>query len=167
MENTHGGRNNLEYLCIHAPADMRKTYIDGYRSFGWELENADAQEDRLCFRRAAKLCNRTELTRLQRQFSGIAAEIRAMRRAGASRAENGGLLTGTVGAWMLACTVLFYAAGMTSLSQAALAMGITCAALAYPVYRLLSRRLETHYEPYLAMRYEDLDTVCKKALALL
>lgn len=167
MENTRGGRNSFEYLCTHAPADMRKTYIDGYRSFGWELETADAQEDRLCFRRAAKLCNRTELTRLQRQFSGIAAEIRAMRRAGANRAENGALLTGTAGAWLLACTLLFYAAGMTGLSQAALALGLACAMLAYPVYRLLSRRLAAHYEPYLAMRYEDLDAVCRKAEALL
>ena len=76
-----------EYKEKSVPASFASLYLDSYPCFGWEedpngvsrKENAEtAGRAVLRFRRDRKICNRAELTRLQRNFDSCVAEIDAL-----------------------------------------------------------------------------------------
>ena len=69
-----------EYKEKSVPASFASLYLDSYPCFGWEedpngvsrKENAEtAGRAVLRFRRDRKICNRAELTRLQRNLTAV------------------------------------------------------------------------------------------------
>lgn len=71
-----------EYKEITVKRSMASIYADGYENFGWKSEGIVHQPSKLAidsvtlkFKRDRKIRNKTELTRLQRNFDACVQEI--------------------------------------------------------------------------------------------
>ena len=72
-----------EYKEVTVPRDMEGVYADGYPHFGWTLEGHSSpilgiSGINLKLKRDRKIQNKTELTRLQRQFESNVSEIKKL-----------------------------------------------------------------------------------------
>ena len=172
MENTHGGRNNLEYLCIHAPADMRKTYIDGYRSFGWVFEGPSAREEsgdtvKLIFKRERRLRGQAELTRLQRQFESCAREIEALERSRTTAASIAAFTIGLAGTALLGGAVFAYLNGLLPMMVSLAVPGVLGWIIPYFSYQKLRQRREKQLSPMIEQKFDEIYTLCEQGCRLL
>lgn len=92
-------------------------YLDGYESFGWELDDAHEAHTAytgmpvveslitLHLRRDRRIINKMELTRLQRQFEACMKEIQMLESSKDVHATICALCTGVVGLALLLCAV--------------------------------------------------------------
>lgn len=155
-------------------------YLDGYESFGWELD--DAYEASAAYpgmpvgeslitlhlRRDRRIVNRVELTRLQRQFEACMKEIQMLESSKDVHATICSLCTGIVGLALLLC------AAFTAIASKALTLlgvllalpGAILCALAYPIYRRVYRKREREVVPLVDAKREEICTLCEKGQRL-
>ena len=161
-----------------ASVDRRRApeYLNGYESFGWELDDAyetpasypgvPAAERMIALhlRRDRRIVNRVELTRLQRQFEACMNEIQTLESSRDVHATICSLCTGVVGLALLVCTAFSAISerALTWISLLPTIPGAVCCALAYPIYRRVYRKRERAVEPLLDAKYEEISSICEK-----
>ncbi|MGN0742517.1 MAG: hypothetical protein ACI4L8_07690 [Candidatus Fimadaptatus sp.] len=177
-ENTRTAPAFVAYEYKETTVESRRAaeYLDGYESFGWELY--DARETpagppgvpgaegmtTLRLRRDRRIVNRTELTRLQRQFEACLREVQTLENSRDVHATICGLCAGVVGLAFLFCAAFTaVTAQAPSWMNILLAIpGAACCAAALPVYRRVYRRREREVEPLLDAKHEEICAICEK-----
>lgn len=167
-----------EYKDKVVPAALTSLYLDSYPCFGWEEDPNSPQRDRmpwgtghvaLRFRRDRKICNKTELTRLQRHFDGCVGEIEALERSQHIGATMWALIVGMIGTAFMAGSVFAVTAQPPQI--------LLCILLAVPafvgwtvpifLYRALIRRKTVKTAPLIEEKYDELYELCEKGNRLL
>lgn len=163
-----------EYHSINVKRSMLSLYSDGYKNFGWELEGTEEPSGNLpCdtitmkFKRDRKVCNKAELTRLQRNFDACVSEILSLEASKHVKASVIAYTVGIIGTAFMAGSVFSVTAGKI----------IPCIILAIPafigwilpyfLYTNLGKKKTAMVTPLINEKYDELYTVCEKAHALL
>ena len=123
----------------------------------------------LRFRRERKICNKTELTRLQRSFDGCVAEIQALERSKTTNATLWALIVGVIGTAFMAGSV-FAVTAATPIIWLAILLAVPAFIgwiVPYFLYRNLMTRQTAKVVPLLEEKYEELDAICEKGSRLL
>ena len=155
-------------------------YLDGYESFGWDLNDANEAPAvhpgvpgaermiTLHMRRDRRIVNRVELTRLQRQFEACMKEIQTLEGSRDVHATICSLCTGIVGLALLLCAAFTAIASraLTWLNVLPALPGVILCALAYPVYRRVYRKREREVVPLVDAKREEICTLCEKGQRL-
>lgn len=105
-----------EYRDITVKKTMQSVYADSFVNFGWVAEGigeAVGKVDSVVikFKRDRKIRNKSELTRLQRQFEACAAEIVSLEKSKVTRAVAIAYVVGVIGCAFMAGSVFAVTAG--------------------------------------------------------
>lgn len=161
-----------EYKDVNVSRDKEGLYADGYPNFGWQMEKNTApifglSTVNLRFKRDRKIHNKTELTRLQRQFERNVYEIERLEESKSTTAQIVAFTIGLLGTACMAGSVFAFLANMIPL----------CIILAIPAFigwalpylsfiKLRNKRIEM-VSPLIDQRYDEIYEVCEKAHSLL
>ncbi len=183
MEDALKQRNNFiayEYKEIFAKSSQVSFLMDAYENFGWEPdENLSGNNmnvypghgDRLVIRlkRNRKIINKTELTRLQRNFEACVDEIQALEKSKTSMATMWALIAGIAGTAFMA--------GSTFAVTAQPPHILLCIILAVPgflgwiipffLYKKISWKQSQKITPLIEEKYNEIYELCEKGNKLL
>ncbi|MGM9524970.1 MAG: hypothetical protein ACI3U1_01740 [Peptococcaceae bacterium] len=167
-----------EYLEKSVPPSLISFYLDNYPCFGWEedpnnvthtVHNKSSGCVTLHFRRNRRICNKAELTRLQRNFDGCLTEIAALERSKSTMALLCALFTGFLGTAFMAGSVFAVSAKPPQI--------MLCILLAIPaflgwilpyfLYQSLYRRKAAEVAPFIEVKYDELYAICERGSHLL
>lgn len=175
-----GGYVGYEYKQVAVPVEMLSLYRDSYPCFGWEEDPnaapapATRQAGRrarqaLHFRRDRKLCNRVELTRLQRHFDGCIAEIGALERAKTSLPAVWALTVALAGTVFMALSTFAVVGAQPNypLSVLLAVPGFLGWGTPLFLYRALVRRRTQKLTPLIEAQYDTICQLCEKGTRLL
>ena len=161
-----------EYQEISVKNEMSSVCADGYANFGWKLEDSSFALGRpdsvvMKFKRNRKIRNKTELTRLQRQFDSIVSDIISLESSKRLKASIIAYTVGIVGTAFMAGSVFSVTAGLI----------LPCIILAIPafvgwilpyfLYRSIEKDKTASVAPLIESKYDELYTICEKANDLL
>ena len=169
------GENNFvgyEYKEITTKRAMESVYTDGYRNFGWVAEGSAAAEHdpntvSLKFKRDRKICNKAELTRLQRQFEACVNEIEGMERSKTMGASIAAFTIGLIGTVFMGLATFSYLAGMLPLMIILAVPAIIGWIVPYFCYTAVRRSKINKVAPLIDKKYDEIYEVCEKANSLL
>lgn len=179
------GFTAYEYKEVLADAGQVSFLIDSYENFGWEpdenvmpgtLEKYPERAGRgghgktvLRLKRDRRIVNKTELTRLQRNFEACAEQIGRLEKTKTSRPAVMALTVGIIGTAFMA--------GSTFAVTAQPPMILLCIVLAIPgflgwilpwfVYKKLLARQTEKITPLIEEKYDEIDAICEKGNKLL
>lgn len=161
-----------EYKEVTVSRSMESVYADGYANFGWELDGTAPSLQGISFvtlklKRDRKIRNKTELTRLQRQFESGAAEIEGLEKSKTNGAMIAAFSIGIVGTAFMAGSVFAYLAGMLPLSIVLAIPGFIGWILPYFSYVKIRSNKTAKVTPLIENQYDAVYDVCEKANALL
>lgn len=169
-----------EYKEIAADSGMVSLLLDGYENFGWEVNESlpessgrarPGSERRTVIRlkRDRKIINKTELTRLQRNFEACITEIQTLEKRKTSAATVYALVLGIIGTAFMA--------GSTFAVTAQPPHIVLCILLAVPgflgwifPYFLYKRTVEKQtgkITPLIEAKYDEIYEICEKGSRLL
>lgn len=167
-----------EYKRKEILKEHASLYLDSYPCFGWEEDpNAEIAQERtqpggyvtLNFRRDRKICNKVELTRLQRNFDGCILEIDRLEKSKATLATIAAMVIGVAGTACMAGSVFAVTADPPLITL--------CIILAIPgfagwiapwfVYQVLIRKRSAKIQPLIEDEMVELYEVCRKGKDLL
>lgn len=174
------GFTAYEYKEIITEASRVSMLIDGYENFGWELDEkilySDSSRQRrmekkqvIRLKRNRKIMNKTELTRLQRNFEACLSQIQTLEKSITSSAAAWALTVGAAG------TV--FMAGSTFAVTAQPPQILLCTILAVPgiagwiapwfLYRRIVQKRTERTTPLIEEKYDEMYEVCEKGNKLL
>ena len=118
MKKTEKPQRNFvayEYKEVSANSSQASFLLDGYENFGWEPDDNLPQSSQsrhpgaekmmtLRLKRDRKIVNKTELTRLQRNFEACVREIQSLENSKTSKATIWALAAGVIGTAFIACS---------------------------------------------------------------
>lgn len=169
-----------EYKEIIAEGSRASLLLDGYESFGWEIDGkltesgkvgqpASQDKVRIRLKRNRKIINKMELTRLQRNFEACISEIDALEKSKTSSAIEYALLLGLTGTAFMA--------GSTFAVVAQPPHVILCILLAIPgfigwifpvfLYRKIVAKQTGKITPLIEEKYDEIYEICEKGSRLL
>ncbi|MGM9605831.1 MAG: hypothetical protein ACI3XG_12300 [Faecousia sp.] len=163
-----------EYKTVSVKRAMASVYADGYENFGWELEGTEEQSGTLPaqtitmkFKRDRKICNKAELTRLQRNFDACVNEILSLETSKYVKASVIAYTVGIIGTAFMAGSVFAVTAGRI----------VPCVILAIPafagwilpyfLFKGAEKKKVAEVTPLIDKKYDELYIVCEKAHNLL
>lgn len=161
-----------EYKEIITDHRMEAMYRDCLPYFGWQLDasipSVRKQETIILrFKRDRKLCNKSELTRLQRQFEAYVKEIIELEASKTTKAKIVSFTVGLVGTAFMAGATFSYLGGhvfwMILLAIPAFLGWI----LPYLLYRSIAEKQTREINPLMEQLNDDIYTICEKANLLL
>lgn len=175
MNDTNKKENNFvgyEYKDITVKREMESVYADGYRNFGWVLEDTAAAGQNpgsvtLKFKRDRKICNKAELTRLQRQFEACAGDIESMERSKTTGASIAAFTIGILGTAFMALATFSYLNGMLPLMIILAVPGFIGWIIPYFCFNNLQRSKAVKVAPLIDKKYDEIYEVCEKGNGLL
>ena len=155
-------------------SDKASLYLDCYESFGWQAdENFPPQESgdkvTLKLKRDRRLVNKTELTRLQRNFEANMDEIISLEHSKTSAATVFALCVGLIGTAFMAGSVF---AASAEPPRIALSILLAIPAFAgwiapYFVYRRVREKKTRQVTPFIEEKIEEIYGMCEKGQSLL
>lgn len=170
----------FEYKEIIADMGRVSFLLDGYESFGWEVdgkiqeaENIGKADSRhkvtVYLKRNRKIVNKTELTRLQRNFEACLKEIDALEGSRTSTATMYALIFGIIGTAFMA--------GATFAVTAQPPHYVLCILLAIPgflgwicphfLYKKKAAERAEKITPLIEAKYDEIYEICEKGSKLL
>lgn len=176
----HKNYVGYEYKEITAEDDMLSLLLDGYENFGWELNESvpesavsskagRAARTVIRFKRDRRIINKTELTRLQRNFEACVAEIQELEKKKTSAATVAALVLGLLGTAFIA--------GATFAATAQPPYIALCIILAVPgflgwilpyfLYKRVRRKETEKLTPLVEAKYDEIYEICEKGNKLL
>lgn len=184
MDNVMNGKKEFmayEYKEVCADGSRISFLIDGYENFGWEpdgniYENMETvtnlyrqQKAVLRLKRNRKIINKTELTRLQRNFEACVNEIEMMEKSKTSRAAMYALIIGVVGtAFIAGATFAVTAQPPQVILCILLAIpGFTGWILPYFVYRRVLEKQTEKLDALIEEKYDEIYSICEKGNKLI
>lgn len=171
-ENIKNNFVGYEYKDVSVKRDMEALYTDSYQNFGWVLDGTSSSVKgigsvNMKFKRDRKIRNKSELTRLQRQFECSAKEIEALENSKALGASSVAYTVGIVGTAFMAGSVFSYIGGMMLLSIILAIPAFVGWIIPYFCYTHILKGKTEKVTPYIEKQYDIIYEVCKKANLLL
>ena len=152
--------------------DTEKLYIDNYKNFGWIFEGYEpsiqnVMTTTLKFKRDRKITNKTELTRLQRQFDSCVKVIEKLEFSKAFNASAIAYGIGVVGAGFTVGTVFAFLGSLTVLGVVLAIPALVGWVLPYLLYnRVLKNKTEKN-TPLIEQQYDEIYEACEKGNSLI
>ena len=183
MEDT--GRQNksfvaYEYKEIVTESSQASFLLDGYECFGWELDesmtvhresiNSPYQKKTILhLKRNRKIVNKTELTRLQRNFEACVKEIEALEKSKTSSATMYALIVAIIGTAFIAGSVFAVTAQTPYIILSALLAvpGFIGWILPYFLYKKTAENQTEKIVPLIEQKYDEIYEICEKGNKLL
>ena len=160
-----------EYKDLPVKQKNEAIYIDGYVNFGWTLEDIVPSpiynEVILKFKRDRKIRNKTEITRLQRQFDAGINEINKMEFSKLLLPSIVAYGLGLIGTAFLTGSVFSYLGGLIALCILLAIPGFLGWGVPYFLYTKLSRKKALEIDPLIEQKFDEMYEVCEKAHSLL
>ena len=161
-----------EYQELSVKNGMTSVYADGYENFGWRLERSGLSFGKpdyviMKFKRDRKIRNKTELTRLQRQFDSIVSDIVSLESSKRTKATAAAYAVGIVGTTFMAGSVFSVTAGLVLPCVVLAVPALAGWVLPYFIYRFIEKKKIASVTPIIESKYEELYTVCERANGLL
>ena len=175
MIEQHAGFVAYEYQEHTVEQRYASYYEDGYGYFGWQVETQQPHgveqqgRETLRLKRDRHIPNKTELTRLQRQFEAIMEDVRRLENSAQNQATMAALGCGMAGTvFMGGSTFAITAAAPIVWLCAVLAVpGFILWGTAYPLYRYVQKRRAREIQPLVEGKLDEMYEVCEKASRLL
>ena len=174
MDTTRKGENFIgyEYKEVMVDSDKEGVYADGYPNFGWKLEGCSTpvfglSTVNLKFKRDRKIQNKTELTRLQRQFESNVSEIEKLEQSRTTMASIAAFTIGIIGTALMAGSVFAFLAGMIPLSIVLAVPAFVGWALPYLSFVRIKNKRAEKIIPLIEQQYESIYEICERAHGLL
>lgn len=177
---------SYEYQGFTVPKELSSLCRDSYPCFGWEFDQNRVVEEQnesmiasqipskkksitLYFRRNRAINNKTELTRLQRNFDSCIRELVALEREKTTQATIVALTVSVLGtAFMAGSTFAIIANPPMVWLMILLAIpGILGWISPYFLYRTLVRKKTSQIEPLIEKKYDEIYQVCEQGNRLL
>ena len=163
-----------EYLNVSATADNAPLLLDCYENFGWTQDERHFSSDTgrtvtLHLKRARKIINRMELTRLQRNFEGCLQEIKLLERSRKQLASIWAAVLAIIGTAFMAGAVFAVTNDppLYPLMVLLAVPGFAGWVLPYFIYHRLFARQHRKVQPLIDAKYQEIDQLCEKGHALL
>ncbi len=171
-----------EYKEVTADPGWVSFFIDGYGNFGWKVDEnvrqdypepaapgAVRKKNVIRLKRDRKIINKTELTRLQRNFEACVAEIGHLEKEKTSLPTIAAVSVGIAGtAFMAASTFAVTASPPHIILCVILAVpGFLGWILPYFLYRKGVRRQTRKLAPMIEEKYDEICEICEKGSKLL
>ncbi len=167
---------SYEYKEISAEPDMVPMLMDGYENFGWEItERIDTEQsvyngvyvkrEKIRMRRDRHIINKTELTRLERNFVACIDEIGKLEKSKKSKGIMYSLIIGVSGTIFMAGSVFAVTATPPNILLTIL-LAIPAFVgwiLPYFVYKKIMGEEEKRLTPIIEEKYDEIDEICEKA----
>jgi hypothetical protein len=183
MMNTEGRSVKFvgyEYKEIAAESNSASFLIDGYESFGWELDDNLANKEEgigvpyqkkvmIRLKRNRKIINKMELTRLQRNFEACVNEIEKLEISKTSTATMYSLIVGIIGTVFMAGSVFAVTTEhpYIILSTILAIPGFAGWILPYFLFKREVGRREAYITPLIEEKYDEIYEICEKGNRLL
>lgn len=183
MENAGKQQKNFigyEYKEIAVEGSRASFLLDGYESFGWEVDENLTES---CYSKKApyqskviirmkrnrKIVNKAELTRLQRNFEACVSEIEAMERAKTSAATMWALIAAILGTAFMACSVFAVTAQPPQILLCILfaVPGFLGWILPFFIFKRIVRKQTEKLTPLIEDKYDEICEICEKGNNLL
>ncbi|MGN0435734.1 MAG: hypothetical protein ACI4D8_03790 [Wujia sp.] len=174
---------SFEYKNVSTNINMISFIVDGYKNFGWELdENIPNQEylykyavnsgNRHCelrMKRNKNLVNKTELTRLQRNYDACVKDIERMETMKTSKAMSVSLAVGILGTVFMAGSVFAVTATPPIIWLSVILAVPAFAGWILPVfiYKYISAKDIEMFNPIIADKYAEIEEICRRGYRLL
>lgn len=160
-----------EYRDIITDVSMEHLYVDSYPYFGWKYETSSVSTTNrhkiiLKFKRDRKLCNKAELTRLQRQFEASVHEILRLEQSKTTNATIAAFTIGIVGCAFMAGATFSYLGGFIWLMVLLAIPGFLGWLLPYIVYRSLYEKRTAAVVALIEQKYDEIYELCEKGNVL-
>jgi hypothetical protein len=163
-----------EYKNVTVPRDFENIYLDSLPNFGWQpdgnvpfLSSRGIAEVSLKFKRDRRIKNKTELSRLEREFENNIHAIESLERSKESRAQIAAFTIGIIGTAFMAGSVFAYLAGMLLLMVILAIPGFLGWLFPYFRYRDVKTKRTKTVAPFIDEQYNALYDVCEKAYEML
>lgn len=162
-----------DYTEVTVKRGKETLYLDNYPNFGWELESTDFSLTEidsvvLKFKRGRKIQNKTELTRLQRQFESGVKEISRLERSKTLLAVIIAGIIGAVGVGFIAGAVLFQVlAQFLAMTIVFGVIGLAVCFLGYAAYAMISKKKSQSVDQVIESQYDEIYDLCEQASKLL
>lgn len=176
-ETINQGFVGYEYREISVPEYLSSLCTDSYPCFGWKLDSNPVQSRNrhsrsqyvdLRFKRDHKIMNKTELTRLQRNFDGCVDQLEALEKAKTFMPFVIAVIVGLIGTAFMALSTFAVTADPPHV--------IACAAFAIPgvigwilpffIYKKLVLEKRKKLAPLIEQKYDEIYAICEKGSGL-
>lgn len=154
-----------EYTSVRVSAARESMVVDSYRNFGWLPDGS--RNGMLRFKRDRSLLNKTELTRLQRQFDSHLRELDSLEKVPGHKSSLIGWCVGLLGCVFLGGATFSYLGGFMVLMVVLAVPGFLCWLGAAPIANKIRRIVEVRNEPAIDHLYDMNYDVCRRANSLL
>lgn len=163
-----------EYKEISVSSDVAALYMDAYENFGWEIDDKVHSDSslgkvKLHFRRDRKILNKTELTRLQRNFDGCMNEICELESSKKTSAAGVSISVGLVGTAFVAGSVFAITAAVPNIPLCIILAvpGFIGWLLPYFIFKKMVADRTRKITPLIEAKYDELYEICEKGSKLL
>ena len=188
MENENRKKNRFigyEYKEVAADPGQISFMIDGYVNFGWEIDEnakeiqpesyrrtnraAHHRKSMIRMKRDRKIINKTELTRLQRNFEANVEEIRHLEKEKTSLPSIVAITTGIIGTAFMAGSTFAVTANPPHIVLCILLAipGFLGWILPYFLYKKGVRRQTQKISPLIEEKYDEIYKICEKGSKLI
>lgn len=164
-----------EYKEVAADSSMASFLLDGYVSFGWEMDenlpkyhktDRATMQNKIVLRlkRNRKIINKMELTRLQRNFEACVSEIEALEKSKTSAATIYALISGMIGTAFMAGSTFAVTAQPPHIMLCILFAIPGFAGWILPCfrYRRIVGKQTDKLTPLIEKKYEEIYEICEK-----
>lgn len=166
---------SYDYREINVIPSKVSLYLDGYVNFGWQLdENVPPVSNitrtvTLRFKRNRKIINKTELTRLQRNFEACIREIDMLEESKTSMATAVAIATGIIGTAFMAGSVFAVTASepMIVLCILLAIPGFIGWVLPYLLFKNMTNKRTEKVAPLIEDKYDEMYAIVEKGDRLL
>ncbi len=162
-----------EYKEVTADSERASMYLDGYKNFGWVIDDnmppfVSMGKVTLRLKRDRKILNKAELTRLQRHFEACMGEIETMESLKTSGATAWALAVGILGTVFMAGSVF---AVTNEPPKIALCIILAIPAIAgwilpYFVFKSKVKSKADQIMRLVEQKYDEIDGICEKGSKL-
>lgn len=171
MNNNYIG---FDYKEIETEREHISFLLDGYENFGWKIdENLDVSSGmgkiKLHFKRDRKIINKTELTRLQRQFEDCIRQIQLLESSKGRKATAYSISIGILGTACMAGSV-FSIVGESPIIWLCILLaipGFLGWIFPYVIYKKLYDKRKQEIAQLIEDKYDEIHVVCEKGSNLL
>lgn len=175
-EVTKGGISFIgyEYKEVPVKKEMVSIYVDAYKNLGWILDQNGILNNRrnhieIKIKRDKKILNKTELTRLQRNFEACMEEINQLEKSKTSAASAVAIAIGLLGTAFIALSTFAVTHNPPLI--------VPCILFAVPgfigwglpsfIYKIIVNRRTEKIMPMIEQKYDEVYGICEKGNHLL
>ncbi|MGL4790028.1 MAG: hypothetical protein ACRCW1_01355 [Anaerotignaceae bacterium] len=155
-----------EYKEVSVNKENISFYIDCYKNFGFEVDETSSKT-LLKLKRDRKIINKTELTRLERNFEACVNEINALKRNKTTLATTCALIVGVIGTAFMAGAVFAVTHNLVWLCVLLAVPAFIGWLTPIPIYRKLVMKQTSKIQPLIEEKQEEIYTLCEKGHSLL